>query len=494
MTKRSKRSWDELVEQRKRLSLQGVAPEWARWVGRWREKSTRQASSNRDSYELLLRVGRWLAHTHPDIVSPEQWTRELAVEYVAAVERWCVGDWASDVKYMRNVGKPLRPATKAGYISTVRVFFLNCETWGWLQRRFDPARYLRTPRSQRAQLAPEPGKRLIDPDVWARLVWAGLNLIETDLETQSPWSAHPFLMVKAIALTWLFCGLRNNELRRLRVGCARKLPADVNTHDSVCYLEVPASKSQSVFTKSVDRVVGEAIWAWEAVRPNWPSAVDTYTGEVVDFLFSYRGGPLGRYYLNGSLIPLLCRKANIPETDSKGPITSHRARATIASMLANADEPLSLLALKEWLGHATLNATLHYMQDDAAALTKAYTDAGYFGRNIRLVEVLVDQEAIESGATASGEPWKYYDLGHGFCTYDFFDQCPHRMACARCSFYRPKEGTLEQLEEARGNLQRLLQQIPLTEAEAAAVEDGQKAVERLYSLLAAEPAPDGKTG
>src|SRR5271170_6896588 len=47
------------------------------------------------------------------------------------------------------------------------------------------------------------------------------------------------------------------------------------------------------------------------------------------------------------------------------------------------------------------------------------------------------QETIRSG-TAAKEPWKYYDLGHGYCTYDFFDQCPHRMACARCAFHEPK--------------------------------------------------------
>lgn len=493
MTAGPKRRWPELLEQRKAQSLDGVAPEWAKWAHRWREKTTMQSTAKQDNYELLLRVGRWLAHTHPDIVSPGHWTRELAVEYVATVDRWCIGDWASDVKRIRNVGKPLKAATKARYIKTVRTFFLDCEAWGWIRRRFDPTRYLTAPRSLRAQLAAQPGKRVIDPDVWARLVWAGLNLTEFDVETEKPWSSHPFHMVKAIAVTWLFCGLRSNEIRRLRVGCTRRHVAGASCRENVCYLDVPASKSQPAFTKSVDQVVGEVIQAWEAVRPRWPSAVDEYTREVVDFLFTFRGRPLGRRYLNGTLIPLLCRKAGIPEIDSKGPITAHRARATIASMLANGDEPMSLLALKEWLGHATANATLHYVQDDPITLTKAYTDAGYFGRNIRVIQVLINREAIKSGATIEGEPWKFYDLGHGFCTYDFFDQCPHRMACARCSFYRPKEGTLEQLEEARGNLQRLLQKIPLTEAEAAAVQDGREAVERLCELLAGEPAPDGKT-
>jgi len=100
---------------------------------------------------------------------------------------------------------------------------------------------------------------------------------------------------------------------------------------------------------------------------------------------------------------------------------------------------------------------------------------------LRMIEVLIDQEAVKSGAAASGEPWKYYDLGHGYCSYDFFEQCPHRMACAKCSFYIAKDSSRTQLLEAKANLQHLLQEIPLREEERAAVEDGLDAVEKLYA-------------
>ena len=56
---------------------------------------------------------------------------------------------------------------------------------------------------------------------------------------------------------------------------------------------------------------------------------------------------------------------------------------------------------------------------------------GDFERNVRTIEVLIDRDAVASRAAASGERWQYYDLGHGFCSYTFFEQCPHRMACAR---------------------------------------------------------------
>jgi hypothetical protein len=53
---------------------------------------------------------------------------------------------------------------------------------------------------------------------------------------------------------------------------------------------------------------------------------------------------------------------------------------------------------------------------------------------------LIDRDAVLTGAAADGNaPWKYYDLGEGYCTYDFFAKCPHRLAFARCPFYLPKE-------------------------------------------------------
>jgi hypothetical protein len=76
---------------------------------------------------------------------------------------------------------------------------------------------------------------------------------------------------------------------------------------------------------------------------------------------------------------------------------------------------------------------------------------------------------------------------------DFFDQCPHRMACARCGFYRPKNSAAALFFEGKNNLLRLQQDIPLTEAEANAVEDGVNAFEKLLAQLRDVPTPAGPT-
>ena len=154
---------------------------------------------------------------------------------------------------------------------------------------------------------------------------------------------------------------------------------------------------------------------------------------------------------------------------------------------------MTLFELQAWLGHGTPQTTQFYTKITPNTLSKAYRDAGYFSRNLRTIEVLVDRDAVSSGAAADGEPWQYYDLGHGFCSYTFFEQCQHRMACARCDFYTPKNSSKAQLLEAKDNLQRMLATIPLTDDEKAAVDDGQAALGQLIDRLADVPTPAGST-
>jgi hypothetical protein len=67
------------------------------------------------------------------------------------------------------------------------------------------------------------------------------------------------------------------------------------------------------------------------------------------------------------------------------------------------------------------------------------------------------------------------------------------MACAKCDFYMPKQCTAALLLGGKTHLLRLLQEIPLGEAEQAAVEDGVAAYENLLSKLADVPTPAGPT-
>lgn len=482
------------------VPITGAAPAWVRAVERWHATATVQPST-RDTHRVVLaKIGRWLAADHPDVTEPAEWTRQTCTAWIAAVDRMRVGEHIQSENWRESrteqLGKPLSAKTKRTYIRIARTFFRDMQDWEWIPRRFDPARALETPRSVRALQGPDP--RVIADDLWAKLLWAGLNLDPADLPVGP--GAHPVAMVRAITLTWLFAGQRSDEIARLRLGCIRwqhDKPAaggdPQSTDSSVCLLDIPTHKTGTAFTKPVDPLLGRAIEAWQALRPAQPPMLDRKTGEKVHFLFAVRAGRISKNYINDTIIPALCRKAGIPAADVRGPITSHRARSTIATQLYNAKEPMTLFELQEWLGHRSPESTQHYAKITPNTLAKAYNDAGYFARNVRTIEVLVDRDAATSGAAAAGEPWQHYDLGHGYCSYTFFEQCAHRMACARCDFYIPKESSKSQLLQAKSNLQRMLVSIPLTDDEQAAVEDGQAALDQLLQRLADVPTPAGTT-
>jgi integrase len=190
-----------------------------------------------------------------------------------------------------------------------------------------------------------PKPRVIADDLWAKLLWAGLNLTPEDVAARGI-VAYPVELVRATAITWLFAAQRSDEIVRLRVGCVRwQTDAADPAAPPVCLLDVPVHKTGAAFTKPVDPLVGRAIEAWEAVRPAQPPIPDRKTGEPVDLLFACRGIAVAKTYINNSIIPLLCAKGGVPPADVRGRITSHRARATIASQLYNAKEPMTLFEL-----------------------------------------------------------------------------------------------------------------------------------------------------
>lgn len=480
-----------------------LSSEWLTWCQLWRQQSTMK---QRDSYfYTLLKVGRWLQVHHPEVKSPADMSYELAAELVAAANTMTIGEWSDAQQRTRmspaQVGQPLRATSKNRLLGVMRTFLRDCQEWGWIPVRLNPHRALRTPRAISKLMGPEP--RVIDKDWWAKLLWAAMNLEAKDLlslHTEKTW--YPCELVRALAVVWCFAALRSDEIARLRVGCIRWQHDDVLVpetgewlpKEATCFLDIPVNKTSTAYTKPVHPLLGKRINEWEAVRPReQPKASDQKTGELVQFLFSYRGRRVSHLYINHFLIPVLCRKAGVPEEDSRGPITSHRARATIASMLYNAKEPLSVLELKEYLGHKHLSSTQYYLKVDPTKLASRVAKAGYLEQNLATIEVLLDQEAVLSGAAARGEVWKYYDLGHGYCTNTFWAECQHRMACARCPFYRPKTSTQEQLVEGKANLVHMLEYVTLTEDERLLVTEGIDLHQALLEKLADVPTPAGPT-
>ena len=423
--------------------------------------------SQQPVFSTILIAGRWAAQKHPEAVSPDLWTRDIAAEYVADTMQAACGQWAGHNLNRSSYGKPLSASGMANRIDSVRGFFCDLIDYERLKPKFDPRRVLSLPISLRAQIKPNP--RIIDDATWAKLMAAGLTLNGEDLLPYGTPSAktsghqmtyYPIEMVRALVGVWLFAGCRIDEIHRLELDC---VVWDNGVDDAtgetfqVCLLRVPANKTSGPFTKPVDPLVGQLVEAWKLVRPPQPDLPDRKTRQPRQHLFTCRGQLIGKSYLNNRVIPALCRKAGIPEADSRGALTSHRARATIATQLLNAREPLTLADLQQWLGHKHPSSTRYYAEILKRTLTAAYRKADYFARNVRTIQVLIDRESILTGAaTGGGQPWKYYDLGDGYCSYDFFAKCPHRLACARCPFYLPKESSKGQLLSTKDGVEQML--------------------------------------
>ena len=234
--------------------------------------------------------------------------------------------------------------------------------------------------------------------------------------------------------------MRSDELRRLEVGCIRDLTPGLDAEleqelgldiaHIVCLLSVPVNKTSRAYTKPVGKAVARCISAWEQKRGEQPSLSDRKTGQPTQFLFTYRGRKVGPDFVNHVIIPVLCHKAGIPSEDVPGKrITSHRGRASAATWYYNTREGMTLEELQRWLGHASIRSTESYVRPSPIQQAKKFARAH---ANSYMVEVLIDGEAIMSGAAAAGTPWKYYPLGNGdFCINPLY--CVFRRKCPAVS-------------------------------------------------------------
>lgn len=415
------------------------------------------------------------------------WTHDMAAEYVHYIMLSKVGN-INDKRF----GSRLAPSTQAARLSAIRSFFDVIIENEWIRRPFSPAQVFALPAKLKRQLGPKP--RDLSDEVWTKLLWAGLNLVRDDFR-ETTLVAYPVEMLNALVVVWLLGGLRRDEIRRLRLDCIEwevdLLASDGETaHPTICYLLVPANKYKPEFKKPVAAEVGKAIEAWLAGRPPQPYLEDHKTGQREQKLFAYRGRTMGVNIIQ-TIIRTVCEKAGVPTADSKGNITSHRARSTMATMLANAPHPMTPFELRDWLGHSSVNTTAFYVGQRPRKLAQKYMEADQWRRNIGRISVVIDREAISKGAHADGPPSQYYDVGLGYCGDGFFSRCAHRMACIKCSLFMPKESTKGQMLQAVAHNERLYEEVPIREDERRALEGDTDAIQKIFHEAEGTPAPDG---
>lgn len=474
-------------------SIDGIDPVWVKWCRRWRDTSTLRPRTRESNYSFILRTGIWLAREQPWVGCPADWSMSTCAAYIAAVDRMTVGEWALEsargTKF-KGLGQPIAPNSKRSFLHAVRRFFIDFELWGWGRLKFSPRHHLATPLTVAFNSSINP--RVIDDSSWLKLIWASLNLERKDLLSEIHY---PLAMVQAIAVVWTHTGLRSNEIMRLAKGCAHAQTNDVVHEDgtrvpagTLCYLDIPASKTLKAFVKPVAVVVKERIDAWLLERPvNQAPLLDERTGEKVSYLFQFRGKRMGTGAINSTIIPMLCAKAGVPLEDSRGRITSHRGRASAVTALASVPQGMSLIELMQWSGHSSPSSTLHYIRIRPTKLAAAFVKADQMSH---MVSVLIDHDVI---ARHSEEPYTFYDLGDSYCSNPFWSSCPHRMACAGCDFNLPKASARAQALESKTSIGRYLEAVPLTADERAIVEGDLDKLDGLIRKLDNVPTLDGRT-
>lgn len=482
----------------------GMTPDWFCAVCDWYRLS---GIKTRDKYAgCLLKVGRWLAAHHPEIARPEQFTYKLAAELTASICRdWKIGDYIGARELARN--KRLRRDQRLGlktmtsHLNALRGFFWDLQEEPFnVHLKFNPRKGFATPKFVRDSIGPSP--RTVDSRLWARIVYAALNLTDDDLpKSPNGGTAYPLEMVRAIAVVWVFSGLRSDEIARLRVGCTEAYREDhvvewtgeVLPKDAVAQLTVPVHKTGPSFVKPVHPIIHERIEEWERVRPDQPQVQDEETGDMVNYLFSIRGTGIAPDYINETLIPLLSRKvkgvrqgeegSNARLADAKGPLTSHRARAQIASMLHNGPVPMTLPQIQKWLGHSDIASTVHYAETELLTGDVAFANVEMMDRNLRMVQVYVDTIPGEEGSVRF-----YYDVGDGLCSFAEWHTCPHRLACLKCQYFVPKDKATQ--IRARDGVRRFLEVIPnLSEEERKAADGDEQALAELVEYNKNLPTP-----
>lgn len=474
-----------------------LSADWVKWLQAWHETSPKSAYMRNQIKGLVAKAARWAAEKYPNAASPQQWTRSMAIAYVAAVTRMKVGQWLHPkATPPPQWSKPLMAAYQARVLYALRAFFRDCRKWDWFSVPFDPNDDLATPNSVLRKRMRKP--RPIAPAEWTKLEEAGLSLTQEDLPisnlalvkrnnaTSCSW--YPLAMVRAMALVWLFTGLRSDEIRRLQVGCIRPALGEENKSNSssppaICSLTVPVGKSGSGYIKPIPGVVGEAIKNWEKIRPAVPKHWDYNTAEAVDFLFVWKGKQIGPKYLNRIIISMLCRKAGIPNEDTLGKFNSHRARHTLAFLLSNAPTPMSDSDLQDWLGQLSEDSLRWYLGINIRKLEEAYAAANHVSIDKRQLEQLKKPATKEGKLPAEGKSMPSVDLGHGFCTYAFFDACSQRKPCTNCSFYKPKASLLSQAHEVKSQFTRMLHHLPLSHEIRQAIEEGIALNEKLEAII-----------
>lgn len=336
-----------------------------------------------------------------------------------------------------------------------RAYVVNGQSQQRLQLSWRTDEAFKTPADIEA--AQQPNPKDIAEDTWFKLIWAACTLTKDTLNTSARNPQYPLAYYRAASLIWVTAARRSDEIRRLSVGCVRRewapemrieLGNQIEPAEELCYLRVPTNKMRGEFYVPIPAYVADAVEVWESVRPpNQEALADRKTHKLTKYLFQYRNALMGQQFLNGSVIPLLCKIAGVSQTDVVGRITSHRARATTATWMRKMGMAPSDIG--RLLGHTDpLRSLPWYLREDKHRLGRAYRKANPLER---YVAAILDTEPRRHRSRAFSTTWGMAQMdGRGCVAIRIF-----RAVYIRCDAWNAKRSsTMSRPRRSSGELGR----------------------------------------
>lgn len=500
----------------------GMDQEWYTWCLAWFRQEVDLTPRVRNNYmSRLLAVGRWLQTHAPDIRTPEQWTEDLALRFRRDLCSWTNGQYGSKrgqwwLQTKEMLGKPLQAHGLVHYLKALNHLFSDLtrrphsphgEPARRIQLDFVPGEVFTAPEHIR-KILDSASPRDIDLRVWSKLTIAAATLAQSDLP---PGTRYSLTFYRALSLVWVTSARRPNEIARLRLNCLREdweptmlneegLPVERVTMQAdrkaeqgepeqpppkITYLQIPSGKHRGPFWIWLPDYTADAIHAWKRERPpQQRKLLDKKDREEVDYLFCFQDLRVGASFINGSIIPVLCKRAGVSIEDAKGKITGHRGRSARLTLLRK--NGVSLDDLAEYAGHGDTRTIRRYARQDPIQLHRTIQAADNLSR---IIEGVIDmQSAAEAlpalrwfiGYDADGAPM--------FCGNQIYITCPHRLDCERCGMFIGGEKA-RLLQEGEQTLP-ITSKVPMTPLEKCVLNGDEVGAAACRAVLRQEPVPE----
>ncbi len=184
----------------------GIHPRWVAWLRAFWQQTPISQNNRREIIRHVLVAFRWVTQHYPHVTEPGQWTRELALRYVAYVcNEATVYEYVSPITQQRRVkqleqrrGEPLKATSKTARIKCLRGFFRCLQKYSYeidgrveprLEISWNPDDALATPEHVRAQIQPNP--RNVEEEAWLKLVWTACTLNAEMVKEVAPGARYP---------------------------------------------------------------------------------------------------------------------------------------------------------------------------------------------------------------------------------------------------------------------------------------------------------------